>query len=391
MADITLLATADWDHPLWTNKQHVACELASLGHRVLYVESIGLRPPRAVAADRSRLRRRLRQGLRWPRRVRPNLWVWSPLVLPGARARWALRINRWVLNLGLGVCRMGLRLRPEWLWTYNPMTLSLFDTRPFGTLIYHCVDAIQAQPGMPSQAIDAWEKCLSRAADIVFVTSSQLLDHHRRLNPRTCYFSNVADAEHFAHAMDSSLEVPRPLKALPRPRLGFIGAVSSYKLDVPLLAAVARLHPDWSLVLVGPVGEGDPSTDVSELEALANVSFQGPLPYHELPAWLKGFDVALLPMCRNAYTRAMFPMKFFEHLAAGVPVVATAIDTLSPYSEVAALTASTPEAFAAAIEACLRGEAPPLERRLAVAGAHTYRSRTEAMLAELARIEAAGD
>ena len=380
MDDVTLLATADWDHPIWTNKQHVACALADLGHRVLYVDSIGLRPPRRGGADRGRLLRRLRQGLRPPRRVRGNVWVWSPLVLPGARTAWQVRLNRWILNLGLRLCRLWLRLRPDWLWTYNPLTLQLVDPGPYRRLIYHCVDAIQAQPDMPAATIDAWEERLCRRADIVFVTSPQLLERHRPHNPRTVFHPNVADADHFAAAMTEQLRVPCEIERLPRPRLGFIGAISAYKLDLPMLEALARRHPDWTFVLIGPVGEGDPTTEVRDLAALDNVHLLGPRSYADLPACLKGLDVALLPLRLNDYTRAMFPMKFFEYLASGRPVVATAIDALQAFRDVAVITAPHEEAFAEGIARVLRGEGPTLERRLGGARAHTYRGRTESML-----------
>ena len=380
MDDVTLLATADWDHPIWTNKQHVACALADLGHRVLYVDSIGLRPPRRGGADRGRLLRRLRQGLRPPRRVRGNVWVWSPLVLPGARTAWQVRLNRWILNLGLRLCRLWLRLRPDWLWTYNPLTLQLVDPGPYRRLIYHCVDAIQAQPDMPAATIDAWEERLCRRADIVFVTSPQLLERHRPHNPRTVFHPNVADADHFAAAMTEPLCVPREIERLPRPRLGFIGAISAYKLDLPMLESLARRHPAWTFVLIGPVGEGDPTTEVRDLAALDNVHLLGPRSYADLPACLKGLDVALLPLRLNDYTRAMFPMKFFEYLASGRPVVATAIDALQAFRDVAVITAPHEEAFAEGIARVLRGEGPTLERRLGGARAHTYRGRTESML-----------
>jgi len=121
-ADVTLLATADWGHPFWTNKQHVAFRLAKLGHRVLYVESLGLRALRAGGSDWRRVLQRLRHGLRPPRQVRERLWVWSPLVLPGASGGVAAWLNRQVLRLGLARCRRRLGLRRDWLWTYNPRT-----------------------------------------------------------------------------------------------------------------------------------------------------------------------------------------------------------------------------------------------------------------------------
>jgi glycosyltransferase involved in cell wall biosynthesis len=396
MADITLIATADWDHALWTNKQHVACNLAELGHRVLYVDSLGLRPPRQgprgpeaarAASDRGRIWRRLRNGLRPPRQVRPGLWVWSPLVLPGAQGGAALRCNRLMLGLGLALWRQLLGLRPDWLWTYNPMTLAVLEPRPWRRLIYHCVDAIDAQPGMPSGAIGDWEQRLCRRADVVFVTSPALQRRLGSLNPRTHFYPNVADGAHFGQALEPALPLPADLAAIPRPRLGFVGAISAYKLDLALLEQLARTHANWSLVLIGPVGEGDPDTDVTALTALANVHLLGPRPYAALPACLKGFDLGLLPLRFNAYTQAMFPMKFFEYLAAGLPVVASAIDALQPFADLALLCDPTPEAFAAAITVALADQGPSRERRLAGAAAHTYRGRTEAMLRHIAALD----
>ena len=85
MADFVVLATADWDHPLWTNKQHVAVALAAEGNRVLYVESLGLRSAQPTGRDLKRILKRLRRGLRLPRLVQKGIWVWSPLVIPGGR------------------------------------------------------------------------------------------------------------------------------------------------------------------------------------------------------------------------------------------------------------------------------------------------------------------
>ena len=129
------------------------------------------------------------------------------------------------------------------------------------------------------------------------------------------------------------------------------------------------------------------ATDVTALAALANVHMLGPRPYAVLPAYLKGFDLGLLPLRFNPYTRAMFPMKFFEYLAAGLPVVASAIDALTPFADLALLCDPTPEAFATAIATALADQGPGRQRRLAGAAAHTYRGRTEAMLRELAALD----
>ena len=380
MADVVLLSTADWDHPLWTNKQHQASSLAALGHRVLYVDSLGVRPPRADRSDSRRIWRRLRRGLRGPRQVGTNLWVISPLVMPGkSRGIWG-RLNRWSLALSLLVADCILDFRRPLLWTFNPQTRQYLSLRKFHATIYHCVDRIQAQPGMPAPAIERAEADLCGAANAVFTTAPQLQQALASRNAGTHYFGNVADADHFGRALNSTLPVPHDLPPSASPLLMFIGAIDAYKLDLPLLEGLAARHPEWTFVFLGPVGETDPSTDVSGLQRLANVHLLGPRPYSALPGYLAQADVALLPLQVNDYTRHMYPMKFFEYLAAGCAVVATAIPSLADQADVALLCPAQLDAFEQAVQAALAGQCPPLDRRLARARLHTYRSRTQAML-----------
>ncbi|MCP6133502.1 glycosyltransferase family 1 protein, partial [Klebsiella pneumoniae] len=109
------------------------------------------------------------------------------------------------------------------------------------------------------------------------------------------YFSNVADYEHFNIAKDESLGIPDDMRDIKKPVLGFIGAISGYKVNFPLLAAIADAHPEWSIVLIGDIGEGDPSTDAKLLNDKVNIHIIGARPYKQLPAYLKAMDVALLP------------------------------------------------------------------------------------------------
>jgi glycosyltransferase involved in cell wall biosynthesis len=382
MADFVILSTADWDHPLWTNKQHVAVSLARLGHRVVYVDSLGLRAARPGRSDFRRILRRIRRSFRPLRKVQPNLWVLSPLVLPGGSGGWVLRLNRFSLRCYFALVQYRLDLRNTVLWTFNPLTLLYLDLSSFYSTVYHCVDRIQAQPGMPAALLEWEEQRLTKAVQVVFTTAPVLAEELRLSNPHTYYFGNVADTEHFSAALRPDL--PRP-PALPvaSPLLMFVGAIDAYKLDLPMFEALVSATPTWTYVLIGPVGETDPSTDVTSLLALPNVHWLGPRPYQELPAYLACADVALLPLQLNDYTRRMFPMKFFEYLSAGCPVVATAIPSLRDQADVAWLCQPEAEAFQAAIRCALAGQGLSGEHRLRRACLHSYRRRSEAMLERL--------
>lgn len=378
--DVVLLSTADWDNPFWTNKQHVAVELAKLGYRVLYIDSLGLRRPSASARDMRRIANRLFKAVRPPRKVRENLWVWSPIVLPWHGNPYVRRLNRALLGSGLRGWLKLLGLKRQWLWTYNPLTTEFFDLRSFACRIYHCVDEIKAQPGMPVEVLVEAEENLCRQVGVIFTTSIQLTETRRLWNSNTHYLPNVADYTHFQTALDPHTILPPDLAAIPGPRLGFVGAISGYKVDFQLIRQIAEAHPDWSVVLIGEVGEGDPWTDSSILHGLPNLHLLGPRAYQDLPSYLKGFDVALLPNQVNEYTNAMFPMKFFEYLAAGRPVVSVDLKALRDFYDVASISRS-PDEFIAAIEKNLKGDVPPLDRRLQVAREHTYEARTKRMLA----------
>ncbi len=384
--DILLVSTADWDNPFWTNKQHVAVELARQGRRVLYVESAGLRAPTLARGDLARIGRRLGRALRAPRQVRPGLWVWSPPTLPWQGSGAARRVNRLALRLGLAWASRRIGLAPQTLWTYSPVTTALYDLSRFERVVYHAVDDVAAQPGMPAAVIEEAEGALVRQADLVFATSPDMQVRHSASGARRCIFMpNVADWDHFSTAMDPGAQIPHDLAAIPEPRVGFVGAISGYKLDFALLRAVAQARPDYSFVLIGQVGEGEPRTDAGLLRGVANLHLLGPRPYAVLPDYLAGLSAAILPSAVNRYTRAMFPMKFFEYLAAGLPVVTTPLPALEPFAHLAITAPPEAQAFAAAIDLALSGDGPRLDVRLGAARAHTYANRTREMLAALER------
>jgi len=377
--DITLLATADWDHPFWTNKQHVAVSLVELGHRVLYIDSLGLRPPTLAPGDRGRVIRRLRRCLAGPRQVREGLWVLSPLQLPLRAGVWVDRCNRWLLAISLGIANWRLRWRRDLLWTYNPRSAVLIRLTAYRQSLYHCVDAIDAQPGMDGPRLRCDERILCQQVDLV-VTTTELLQRRCSAHAHRCVqLANAVDIEHFQQALNPALPLPADLAAIPEPRLLFVGAIAAYKLDLDLLAELARSCPHWSVVLIGAVGEGDPSTRLAALQSGSNIHCLGPRAYAELPAYMSGAVVGLIPALLNDYTRAMFPMKFFEYLAAGLPVVATPLPALDPYGNLVRRAADA-AGFKTAITDLLAGEPTALLHARGLLEDVSYRQRTRHIL-----------
>ena len=351
---------------------------------MLYVESLGLRPAQPTGRDFSRIFKRIWRGLLPPRSVQSNLWVWSPLVLPGVSQGLGIKINRLSLAIGLRLAMLQLSFRNPWLWTYNPITARFLDLKAFQRVIYHAVDAVQEQPCMPRILIESEERRLCSLADQVFVTSPELERQLRSYAQQIRFDPNVADQGHFSKSMSlRASDVPLDLASIQGSKVGFIGAVSSYKLDFLLIAQVARMHPEWHFVFIGPTGEGEQYTDTAVLEAEANIHLLGARPYASLPSYCAGLDCGWLPLRLTPYTKAMFPMKFFEYLSAGLPVVATEIDALREFSSVAWLCDNTPEAFSKALKGCLAGHGPDQSIRLAMAAKYTYQARTQRMLAAL--------
>ena len=348
--DYILFATADWDAPYWTNKQHMAVQLAKAGYRVLYIESIGLRAPSLGSGrDLSRISRRLKRGLQKPRNVAENIWVLSPLALPFKHHHPVVRaFNQGWLSRTIQRFVRAQQFRQPLIWTYHPFMLETIANLQHSTLVYHCVDDLSVVPGINLQAFNAEEQRLLKQAHIVFTTSPALSEKCGIQNSNTHYLPNVVDAEHFARARNAG-PLPEDLADIPEPRIVYCGALSDFKVDFQLLHTVAEQRPDWHWVLIGDEREGQQSEQVAALRTMTNVHFLGHKPYSVLPDYLRGMAVGTLPSLINEYTRAMFPMKYYEYLAAGLPVVATPLE-FTKTCQNGLLVADTAAAFIQALE-----------------------------------------
>jgi glycosyltransferase involved in cell wall biosynthesis len=380
--EIVCVGFADWDTELWTNQHHLMSRLAK-DNRVLFIESLGLRKPQLAGRDVRRIVRRVRRGLGGARRVAEGLDVLSPLVLP-LHARPAVRaINARLLPALVKRATRRLGFENPILWAYVPQAEALLDALQPALVVYHCVDDIAAQPGVDADSFRAAEARFAARADLVLASAPALAERMRALNDDVLFAPNVADTAAFAAALDDGPTDPA-MDALPHPRVVFTGAVVATKLDVALIADVATARPHYAFALVGPTGMGDPSTDVSALRAVPNVHLLGGRPHHELTAVLRAADAAIIPYASNQLTASIFPMKVYEYLAAGLPVVTTELPALAGVEAIA--MAGDAHGFAAALDRALARDGDPERRaRSAAAAAHSW----DARLAEIATAIAA--
>ena len=205
------------------------------------------------------------------------------------------------------------------LWYYTPMSLPFSDQVEASLVVYDCMDELSAFRGAPPELVDMEKRLLARA-DVVFCGGHSLYESKSRLHPNVHAFPSSVDGAHFGQAR-AVTQIPADLQEIPGPRLGFYGVLDE-RFDTRLVAEVAALAPDWHFVFIGPVVKIDPA----ELPQAANIHYLGPRSYDQLPAYLAGWDVALMPFALNESTRFISPTKTPEYLAAGRPVVSTPIN-----------------------------------------------------------------
>lgn len=238
------------------------------------------------------------------------------------------------------------RLEQYLVWFYTPMALPLSHCLSPRLVVYDCMDELSGFLQAPKELAER-ESDLLRQADLVFTGGPSLYQAKRRHNPRVYCFPSSVDAAHFGLACDPCIE-HESQRPLPRPRLGYFGVLDE-RLNLPLLDALALAHPEWQLVMVGPVLKISHDT----LPRRDNIHYYGQQEYAQLPCFLAGWDVCLIPFALNAATRFISPTKTLEYMAAEKPVVSTPItDVAEPYGGIVFI-GEDDAAFIAACEQAL--------------------------------------
>ncbi len=251
-----------------------------------------------------------------------------------------------------------LDLRNYVAWFYTPMALPLLNDIAPSAVIYDCMDELSAFLGAPKELLTREERLL-KIADLVFTGGPSLYRAKQNRSKNVYCFPSSVDAQHYAKARPGGNHEAADQAVLPGPRLGYFGVIDE-RIDLKLLDAVAQARPEWQIVMVGPVVKIDPAS----LPQRKNIYYAGQRTYAELPSYLVGWDVCMLPFALNESTKFISPTKTLEYMAAERMVVSTPItDVAEPYGKVVYI-ADGPTEFVAACERALTISAAERKERL---------------------------
>ncbi len=376
MTDLHLIFVSmeDWDE-VWRRNQFVCAELArrSPSRRILF-----------VGVQRNLLRCLVRgewaalwRDPTWQVPDHPNITVTTPLRVFPERYDWGRRGNEWITRRHLRKVAASLGLRAPVLWLNPHTAVHLLGTLGESAVVYDITDDWEEmnQPPALKAAIKAQDARLGTGADAVIVCSQALLAAKTAKFRRPVHLiPNGVDAAHYRSVTDASLPVPAPARQWAKPVLGYTGTLHPERVDVGLVSRLATIFAHGSIVLVGPN-----LLEHSERELLnshKNVYMTGATPYREIPDWMRAFDVCIVPHLVTAFTESLNPIKLWEYLAAGKPIVSTRVAGFRDYPGLVRL-ADGADGFAREVHLAL-GEPPALvEARQTEARGHSWSRRVD--------------
>ncbi len=316
--NIICISSIDWDF-VWQGHQEIMSTFAKNGNRVLFIENTGVRTPNFK--DGQRLKKRIInwfKGTKGFRKEMENLFIYSPISLPFPYSKFASWINRRILIKPLKDWMRIIGFYNPIIWTFLPTrtALGIIDNIEKELLVYYCIADFSELVDNPKKVMKT-EKEIIKKSDLVFVQGEVFKKRCIRLNNNVHIFPFGVRMKIFEDFKQNLHTHPSDMKDIERPIIGYVGGVHKH-IDFSLLDYIARSHPDWSIVLVGPK-----QCDVSKLSSSENIFLLGKKDFLELPKYINGFDVCIIPYLKTEYTKTAYPTKLNEYHALGKPVVST--------------------------------------------------------------------
>ncbi len=375
--DIVCVSFVTWDDH-WGTSQQLMSRLAK-SNRVFFVDQ-PISPLSFVTGVRKRsaVWQQFKRWLSGPRVVAPNVWAGAPPpVIPFRTNTIINRMNAALIRRWMRTSLKKLGFTDTVYWNFEPGLPGLAAGAKPALAVFHCVDDFSAIPYWWHNSGNQMglEEACCKESDVVVCTGRNLVESRRKFNANIHFVPEGADVQAFAAAAAGEVPPPASMAALPGRIIGYVGVID-FRLDVPLIEFMASKHPEWSFALVGPV-KGD-TMDLAGLRALSNVHFLGRQQLDDVPAFVKAMDVTLIPYVLNDYTHHIFPLKLYEYMAAGKPIVSSAMSEMLHYEGDEMAIGRTPEDFLAKVEAAIAEDSPERQAaRIAKASTESWDARVE--------------
>jgi glycosyltransferase involved in cell wall biosynthesis len=366
----------DWWYHHPHSKNHLMRRFARAGNRVVFVNSISMGLPGLTNRDLlPRVARKLRSYAKLARTTEEGITVVSPAALPFYGSRAARAANRRLLAAQIGMLARRRGLRRPILWVAIPTAAEMIGRLGESLVVYHVSDKYDANlmdhATSPATIRRLHEHAIERA-DLILYSGRKLLEEAERGRERSFLLEQAVDFEHWSRVGSGELEIAAEVARIPRPRLGYFGAIEPWLIDQELIRRAARERPRWQWVFIGNKSRG------VEIEGLPNAHFLPPVAYEELPRYAAGFDVCVLPWeTERAFTSYGSAIKVREYLATGKPVVISPLPEYEPMRGVLRIARSREEFFRLVEDALAETNPEAARRRQASVAGGTWDARAE--------------
>jgi glycosyltransferase involved in cell wall biosynthesis len=318
------MSSTHW-HFLWQRPQQIMFRL-SQDYNILFVDPPYPVPLKEIFNDLEQNKININNKLKT---INSSLKVLTPYKISNSSISDAQKLheeNTWFIKIQIQKALAFLKWYQPLLWIYDLAAVSMVSQLDERGVIYDCVDSFSAFSWAdPNTSI--WETELLNKADVVMTSANMLFEERRAQNNNTYLVPNAADYDHFSKGGSYVGVEPVEFKNIKHPRLAFVGAVYEW-LDFELLEKIAVNNPDWNLIFIGPQQHN------IKVPICDNIFWLGARDYKLLPFYIQGFDLMLIPFLHNEVTRHANPIKLWEYLAAGKPVITTRLPEIPQLSEV---------------------------------------------------------
>jgi glycosyltransferase involved in cell wall biosynthesis len=349
---------------MWQRPQHIMSRLSKKNKIIIIEDSISIS--------------NIFKNPNKPRlKINGNVIVYSPLCLPlglGNKSKIFRRIDDFFLNRSIKKNIKKFNLNDPISWFYNIKKVNFAGRFNEKLIVYDCVDEHSAFTGASNEMVEQ-ERSLIEKSDLIFVSSEELYKTKRKLKKETYIVTNAADINHFMKAMDDVTQISKDIAKLPKPIVGYVGGIWDW-FDSDIIEHIAKSHPEYSIVLIGHINK-----DVNSLKKQKNVYLLGSRDFNDLPAYLKGFDVCIIPFKINRLTKNADPIKLYEYMATGKPIVSVDLPEVQKFSKFVKI-AKTKAEFSNYVSQFIikKRDEQSIKKQIEAAKEHSWDNRVKSMV-----------